>query len=53
MRLLRRLEKNHDGIRSAVTRRHYMQIDQAIKSLSLDIAEFLEKGPQMTGPLRV
>jgi transposase len=53
MRLLRRLEKNHDGIRSAATRQHYMQIYQAIKYLSLDIAEFIEKGPQMTGPLRV
>jgi Transposase len=53
MRLLRRLEKNHDGIRSAPTRQHYIQIYQAIKYLSLDIAEFIEKGPQMTGPLRV
>ena len=53
MRLLRRLEKNHDGIRSAATRQHYIQISQAIKYLSLDIAEFIEKGPQMTGPLRV
>ena len=53
MRLLRRLEKNHDGIRSAATRQHYMQIYQAIKYLSLDVAEFIEKGPQMTGPLRV
>jgi hypothetical protein len=53
MRLLRRLEKNHDGIRSAATRQHYMQIYQAIKYLSLDIAEFIEKGPQMTRPLRV
>ena len=26
MRLLRRLEKNHDGIRSAATRQHYSQI---------------------------
>ena len=49
MRLLRRLEKNHDGIRSATTRQHYIQIYQAIKYLSLDIADFLEKGPQMTG----
>jgi len=48
MRLLRRLEKNHDGIRSAATRQHYIQIYQAIKYLSLDIAEFIEKGPQMT-----
>jgi Transposase len=53
MRLLRRLEKNHDGIRSAATRQHYTQIYQAIKYLSLDIAEFIEKGPQMIGPLRV
>ena len=53
MRLLRRLEKNHDGIRSAATRQHYIQIYQAIKYLSLDIAQFIEKGPQMPGPLRV
>ena len=33
MRLLRRLEKNHDGIRSATTRQHYIQIYQAILSL--------------------
>src|SRR6266446_6292859 len=48
MRLLRRLEKNHDGIRSAATRQHYIQIYQAIKYLSLDIADFIEQGPQMT-----
>ena len=53
MRLLRRLEKNHDGIRSAQTRQHYIQIYQAIKYLSLDIAEFIEKGPQITGPFCV
>jgi Transposase len=53
MRLLRRLEKNHDGIRSAATRQHYIQIYQAIKYLSLDIAEFIEKGPQMTELPRV
>jgi hypothetical protein len=53
MRLLRRREQNHDGIRSAATRQHDIQISQAIKSLSLDIAEFLEHGPQMTGPPRV
>ena len=47
MRLLRRLEKGHDGIRSAKTRKHYIQIYQATKYLSLDIAEFIEKGPQM------
>jgi hypothetical protein len=53
MRLLRRLEKNHDGIRSPATRQHYIQIYQAIKYLSLDIAEFIEKGPQITGLPRV
>ena len=53
MRLLRRLEQNHDGIRSAATRQHYIQIYQAIKYLSLDIAEFIEKGPQITGLSRV
>ncbi len=47
MRLLRRLEKNHDGIRSAATRQHYIQIYQAMKYLSLDIAAFIEQGPQM------
>ncbi len=49
MRLLRRLEKNHDGIRSAATRQHSMQISQAIKYLSLDLANFREKGPEMPG----
>jgi Transposase len=53
MRLLRRLEKNHDGIRSAATRQHYIQIYQAIKYLSLDSAELIEKGPQITGLSRV
>src|SRR5438552_9975498 len=53
MRLLRRLEKNHDGIRSATTRKHYIQIYQAIKYLSLDIADFIEKGPQMIELSRV
>ncbi len=53
MRLLRRLEKNHDGIRSAKTRKHYIRIYQAMKYLSLDIAEFIEKGPQMTELSRV
>jgi hypothetical protein len=47
MRLLRRLEKNHDGIRSAATRQHYIQIYQAMKYLSLDVADFIEKGPQL------
>jgi len=49
MRLLRRLEKNHDGIRSAATRQYYIQISQAIKYLSLNVANFLEQGPQITG----
>src|SRR6266403_4186604 len=48
MRLLRRLEKNHDGIRSATTRQHYIQIYQAMKYLSLDIADVIEEGAQMT-----
>ncbi len=47
MRLLRRLEKNHDGIRSAATRQHYIQIYQAMKYLSLDVADFMEKGPPL------
>ena len=47
MRLLRRLEKNQDGIRSAATRQHYIQIYQAMKYLSLDVADFIEKGPQL------
>jgi hypothetical protein len=47
MRLLRRLEKNHDGIRSAATRQYYIQIYQAMKYLSLDVADFIEKGPQL------
>ena len=47
LRLLRRLAKNHDGIRSAATRQHYIQIYQAIKYLSLDIAAFIEQGPHI------
>jgi hypothetical protein len=47
MRLLRRLEKNHAGIRSAATRQHYIQLYQAIKYLSLDIAAFIEQGPHI------
>ncbi len=47
MRWLRRLEKNHDGIRSARTRQHYIQIYQAIQYCSLDIAEFVDKGPRI------
>jgi Transposase len=47
MRLLRRLEKNHDGIRSAATRQYYIQSYQAMKYLSLDVADFIGKGPQL------
>jgi hypothetical protein len=47
MRLRRRLEKNHDGIRSPATRQHYIQIYQAMKYLSCDVADFIEKGPQL------
>ena len=53
MRRLRRFEKSHDGIRSAATRQHYIQIYQAVKYLSLDIAQFIEQGPQKTELLRV
>lgn len=53
MRLLRRLEKNHDGIRSATTRQHYIQIYQAIKYLSVDIAGFVDKGPRINEVQRV
>lgn len=53
MRRRRRREQNHDGLRSAATRQHYMQSYQAIQSLSLDIADFIEKGPQMATLTRV
>ena len=53
MRLLRRLEKNHDGSRSAATRQHYIQIYQAIKYLSLDIAALIEQGPHIAELPRV
>jgi hypothetical protein len=46
-RLLRRRERNHEGVRSAATRSPSMQISQARQSLSLDVAAFLEKGPQL------
>lgn len=46
MRLLRRLEKNHDGIRSAETRKHYIKIYQAIKYLSADVTEFINSGTE-------
>jgi hypothetical protein len=47
MRLRRGLEKNYAGIRSAATRQHYIPMYQAIKYLSLDIAEFIEQGLHM------
>ena len=52
-RRLRRLEKSHDGLRSAATRQHDIPISQAVKYLSLDIAQFIEQGPQRTELLRV
>jgi hypothetical protein len=37
MRILRHPGKNHDGIRSEVTRKNYIKIYRAIKYLSEDI----------------
>ena len=45
MRILRRLEKNHDGIRSEVTRKNYIKIYQTIKYLSEDVTVFLNTAP--------
>ncbi len=45
MRILRRLEKNHDGIRSDVTRKNYIKIYQTIKYLSEDVTVFLNPDP--------
>ncbi len=45
MRILRRLEKNHDGIRSDVTRKNYIKIYQTIKYLSEDVTVFLNPNP--------
>lgn len=42
MRLLRRLEKNHDGIRSERTRKNYIKIYQMIKYLCADVSDFLD-----------
>ena len=42
MRILRRLEKSHDGIRSQTTRKNYIKIYQTIKYLSIDVADFLD-----------
>ncbi len=47
MRILRRLEKNHDGIRSEVTRKNYIKIYQVIKYLSEDITDFLGPVPDL------
>jgi hypothetical protein len=44
MRILRRLEKNHDGIRSETMRKNYIKIYQVIKYLSIDIIDFLNGG---------
>ena len=47
MRLLRRLEKNHDGIRSEATRKNYIKIYQMITYITAgDIADFISgSGP--------
>lgn len=42
MRLLRRLEKNHDGIRTESSRKTYIKIYQIIKYLSVDITDFID-----------
>ncbi len=42
MRILRRLEKNHDGIRSEVTRKNYIKIYQTIKYLSEESRTMLD-----------
>ena len=42
MRILRRPEKNHDGIRSEAARKNYIKIYQVIKYLSEDITDFLD-----------
>jgi hypothetical protein len=43
MRLLRRLEKNHDGIRSETTRKNYIKIYQVIHYMrDSDIANFID-----------
>ena len=47
MRMLRRLEKNHDGIRSERSRKNYIKIYQTINYLKdKDIAGFINNsGP--------
>jgi len=50
MRMLRRLEKNHDGIRSEVTRKNYIKIYQVIKYLSADVTDFLNPGSEQRKP---
>jgi len=50
MRILRRMEKNHDGIRSEVTRKNYIRIYQVIKYLSLDISDFLNHESDKLNP---
>ncbi|MDM8524838.1 hypothetical protein QUF80_15830 [Desulfococcaceae bacterium HSG8] len=45
MRVLRRLEKNHDGIRSEVTRKNYIKIYQTVRYLSEDATRFLNPLP--------
>lgn len=45
MRILRRLEKNHDGIRSEAARKNYIKIYQTVKYLSEDVTDFLNPLP--------
>ncbi|MCP4746789.1 MAG: hypothetical protein GY874_11710 [Desulfobacteraceae bacterium] len=47
MRLLRRLEKNHDGIRSEKSRKNYIKIYQTVKYLSVDITDFLNSSNKL------
>jgi len=47
MRILRRLEKSHDGIRSEITRKNYIKIYQVIKYLHEDITDFLDPMPNL------
>ena len=48
MRILRKLEKSHDGIRSKKTRKDYIKIFQSVKYLSMDMADFISNKPFQT-----
>ena len=53
MRILRRLEKNHDGIRSEATRKHYIKIYQTVKYLSEDVTDFISSGKEQKNTERL